>query len=86
MEEEKAIWFAREKATVEAINEKAKSYSAEIANLSQKMTEVIVRFTHDVAEQFKHILEALQWLFLILRIFSRNPYLHTILYGGLEGT
>ncbi|KAJ8535599.1 hypothetical protein K7X08_023319 [Anisodus acutangulus] len=40
MEEEKAIWFAREKATVEAINEKAKSYSAEIANVSQKMTEV----------------------------------------------
>ncbi|XP_019245888.1 PREDICTED: kinesin-like protein KIN-7O isoform X2 [Nicotiana attenuata] len=40
MEEEKAIWFAREKATVEAINEKAKSYSAEIATLSQKMTEV----------------------------------------------
>lgn len=33
MEEEKAIWFAREKATVEAINEKAKSYSAEIATL-----------------------------------------------------
>ncbi|XP_049392243.1 kinesin-like protein KIN-7O isoform X1 [Solanum stenotomum] len=40
MEEEKAIWLAREKATVEAINEKAKSYSAEIANVSQKMTEV----------------------------------------------
>lgn len=40
MEEEKAIWFAREKATVEAINEKAKSYGAEIANVSQKMTEV----------------------------------------------
>ncbi|WMV24061.1 hypothetical protein MTR67_017446 [Solanum verrucosum] len=32
MEEEKVIWLAREKATVEAINEKAKSYSAEIAN------------------------------------------------------
>lgn len=43
MEEEKAIWFAREKATVEAINEKAKSYSAEIANVSQKMTEVTFR-------------------------------------------
>ncbi|XP_059297686.1 kinesin-like protein KIN-7O isoform X1 [Lycium ferocissimum] len=40
MEEEKAIWFAREKATVEAINEKAKSYSADLANVSQKMTEV----------------------------------------------
>lgn len=51
MEEEKAIWFAREKATVEAINEKAKSYSAEIANVSQKMTEVTFRFTHDVVEQ-----------------------------------
>ncbi|XP_055801402.1 kinesin-like protein KIN-7O isoform X2 [Solanum dulcamara] len=37
MEEEKAIWFAREKATVEAINEKAKSYSAEIANVTNEL-------------------------------------------------
>lgn len=85
MEEEKAIWFAREKATVEAINEKAKSYSAEIATLSQKMTEVTFRFTHDVVEQFKHILETLQWLLLmILRISSRTQCLHAILFGTLS--
>lgn len=83
MEEEKAIWLAREKATVEAINEKAKSYSAEIANVSRKMTEVTFRFTHDVVEQFKHILVALQWLFLILRISSKTQCLHNVFCGVL---
>ncbi|KAA8517248.1 hypothetical protein F0562_017500 [Nyssa sinensis] len=40
MEEEKAIWCAKEKASIEAIEEKVKSYNAEIALLSKGMLEV----------------------------------------------
>ncbi|XP_059646136.1 kinesin-like protein KIN-7O isoform X2 [Cornus florida] len=40
MEEEKAIWSAKEKASIEAIEEKAKSYNAEIMLLSKEMSQV----------------------------------------------
>ncbi|KAK9289712.1 hypothetical protein L1049_007871 [Liquidambar formosana] len=40
MEEEKAIWSAKEKVSIEAIEEKAKSYNAEIMLLSKGMSEV----------------------------------------------
>lgn len=40
MEEEKAIWFAKERASIEAIEEKAKLYNAEITSLSKAMSEV----------------------------------------------
>ncbi|KAL6498525.1 hypothetical protein OROHE_026622 [Orobanche hederae] len=39
MEEEKAIWFSKEKASVEFIVEKEKKFTAEIATLSQKLIE-----------------------------------------------
>ncbi|KAL0383458.1 UNVERIFIED_CONTAM: Kinesin-like protein KIN-7O [Sesamum calycinum] len=39
MEEEKAIWLAKEKASVEFIGEKEKLYAAEIASLSEKLSE-----------------------------------------------
>nr|GMD44770.1 kinesin-like protein KIN-7O [Ipomoea batatas] len=40
IEEEKAIWLAKERASVEAIEEKTNVYNAEIASLSEAMTEV----------------------------------------------
>ncbi|KAL0359617.1 UNVERIFIED_CONTAM: Kinesin-like protein KIN-7O [Sesamum angustifolium] len=40
MEEEKAIWSSKEKASVEFIGEKEKLYAAEIASLSEKLSEV----------------------------------------------
>ncbi|WJZ93819.1 hypothetical protein VitviT2T_012726 [Vitis vinifera] len=40
MEEEKAIWFAKEKASVEAIEERAKLYNAETMSLSKGLLEV----------------------------------------------
>ncbi|KAI5682714.1 hypothetical protein M9H77_03942 [Catharanthus roseus] len=40
MEEEKAIWSAKEKASVEAIEEKAKSYNTEVTILLKEMSEV----------------------------------------------
>ncbi|GAV72551.1 LOW QUALITY PROTEIN: Kinesin domain-containing protein [Cephalotus follicularis] len=40
MEEEKAIWLAKEKASIETIKEKAKLYNAEIMSLSKDMLEV----------------------------------------------
>ncbi|KAJ4706756.1 Kinesin-like protein [Melia azedarach] len=40
MEEEKAIWSAKEKASIEAIEEKAKLHNAEITSLSKGMLEV----------------------------------------------
>ncbi|KAL0453198.1 UNVERIFIED_CONTAM: Kinesin-like protein KIN-7O [Sesamum latifolium] len=39
MEEEKAIWSSKEKASVEFIGEKEKLYAAEIASLSEKLSE-----------------------------------------------
>ncbi|KAF7135026.1 hypothetical protein RHSIM_Rhsim08G0184500 [Rhododendron simsii] len=41
MEEEKAIWSAKEKASIEAIEDKSKSYNAEITLLSKEMSEPI---------------------------------------------
>ena len=40
MEEERAIWSAKEKASIEAIGEKAKSYNVEIMMLSKEMAQV----------------------------------------------
>ncbi|CAI9782842.1 unnamed protein product [Fraxinus pennsylvanica] len=40
MEEEKALWSSKEKASVKAIEEKAKSYHSEIALLSKELSEV----------------------------------------------
>ncbi|CAH9068847.1 unnamed protein product [Cuscuta epithymum] len=40
MEEEKVIWSAKEKASVEAIEEKTDLYNAEIASLSKGLSEV----------------------------------------------
>lgn len=40
MEEEKAIWLAKERASVEAIEEKTNLYNAEIVSLSKGMSEV----------------------------------------------
>ena len=40
MEEEKVIWSAKEKASVEAIEEKSKSYNAELMLLSNEIVEV----------------------------------------------
>ncbi|KAL3632554.1 hypothetical protein CASFOL_025538 [Castilleja foliolosa] len=39
MEEEKAIWSSKEKASVEFIGKKEKSFTAEIVSLSQKLSE-----------------------------------------------
>ncbi|KAK4412869.1 Kinesin-like protein KIN-7O [Sesamum alatum] len=39
MEEEKAIWSSKEKASLEVIGEKEKLYAAEIASLSEKLSE-----------------------------------------------
>ncbi|PIN18320.1 Kinesin-like protein [Handroanthus impetiginosus] len=39
MEEEKAIWSSKEKASVEVIGEKEKLYTTEIASLSEKLSE-----------------------------------------------
>ncbi|XP_011075412.1 kinesin-like protein KIN-7O isoform X2 [Sesamum indicum] len=39
MEEEKAIWSSKEKASVEFIGEKDKLYAAEIASLSEKLSQ-----------------------------------------------
>lgn len=44
MEEEKAIWFAKEKASVEAIEERAKLYNAETTSLSKGLSEVPFKF------------------------------------------
>ncbi|CAA3032167.1 Hypothetical predicted protein [Olea europaea subsp. europaea] len=41
MEEEKALWSSKERATVKAFEEKAKSYPFEIALLSKELSEVI---------------------------------------------
>ncbi|EYU18637.1 hypothetical protein MIMGU_mgv1a000444mg [Erythranthe guttata] len=40
MEEEKAIWSSKEKASVEVIGVKEKQYTAEIASLSKQLSEV----------------------------------------------
>lgn len=40
MEEERAIWSAKERASIKAIEEKGKLYNAEIMMLSNEMTEV----------------------------------------------
>lgn len=40
MEEEKAVWSAREKASIEAIEDKSRYFKAEIALLSKEMSEV----------------------------------------------
>ncbi|KAF4402548.1 hypothetical protein G4B88_012333 [Cannabis sativa] len=40
MEEEKAIWFAKEKATVEVIDEKTRLYNTEIISLTKELSEV----------------------------------------------
>lgn len=45
MEEERAIWSAKEKASIEAIEEKSKVYNMEITSLSREMSEV--RFISD---------------------------------------
>lgn len=44
MEEEKAIWFAKEKASIEAIEEKSRLHNAEIDLLSKEMSEVTLKF------------------------------------------
>lgn len=41
MEEDKVIWLSKEKASVEAIGQKEKLYTAEIASISEKLSEVI---------------------------------------------
>lgn len=40
MEEERAIWSAKEKASIEAIEHKAKLYDREIASFSRETSEV----------------------------------------------
>ena len=40
MEEEKAIWSAKDKASIEAIEDSTKLYNAETAFLSNEMSEV----------------------------------------------
>lgn len=41
MEEEKAIWSAIEKTSIQAIEEKSNSYSAKISFLSSEMSQVL---------------------------------------------
>lgn len=43
IEEERAIWSTAEKASVEAIENKSKSYIAEIALLTDAMSKVLVK-------------------------------------------
>ncbi|GFP80821.1 kinesin-related protein 4 [Phtheirospermum japonicum] len=50
MEEEKAIWSSKEKASVEFIGEKEKLFTAEIASLSQKLSEVL-KLKHELEQQ-----------------------------------
>lgn len=40
MEEEKAVWSAKERASIEAIEEKARLYNTEIVSLSKELSEV----------------------------------------------
>lgn len=40
MEEEKAVWSAKERASIEAIEEKARLYNTEIVALSKELSEV----------------------------------------------
>lgn len=40
MEEERAVWSAKEKVSVEAIEEKSKLHNMEIISLSKELTEV----------------------------------------------
>lgn len=58
MEEERAIWSAKEKASIEAIGEKAKSYNVEIMMLSKEMAQVRFIF---------HLLTACLHVFVRLR-------------------
>ena len=44
MEEEKAIWFAKEKVSIEAIEEKSILHNAEIDLLSKEISEVTLKF------------------------------------------
>lgn len=41
MEEERAIWSAKEKASIEAMEEKSKLYNMEITSLTREMSEVV---------------------------------------------
>ena len=40
LEEERAVWFAKEKASVEAIKEKANAYNDEVGLLSSELSKV----------------------------------------------
>lgn len=44
MEEEKAIWFSKEKASIEVIEENAKLQGAEITAFTKAMSEVSYKF------------------------------------------
>ncbi|KAL0339752.1 UNVERIFIED_CONTAM: Kinesin-like protein KIN-7O [Sesamum radiatum] len=80
MEEEKAIWLSKEKASVEFIGEKEKLYAAEIASLSEKLSEVLsahepfscghVHTRAEVANQAGSISLLRLMLRLIIRAFS----------------
>ncbi|KAK4404781.1 Kinesin-like protein KIN-7O [Sesamum angolense] len=80
MEEEKAIWSSKEKASVEFIGEKEKLYAAEIASLSEKLSEVLsalepflcghVHTRAEVADQAEPIALLRLVLRLIIRAFS----------------
>jgi hypothetical protein len=52
MEEERAIWSAKEKASIEAIEHKAKLYNREIASLSRETSEVGFIFTSVHHQEF----------------------------------
>lgn len=56
MEEEKAIWSSKERASLEAIDEKAKLYNVEIASLSKEMEKVAMIFIAQKVHFFSTIL------------------------------
>ncbi|XP_056158282.1 kinesin-like protein KIN-7O isoform X4 [Syzygium oleosum] len=57
MEEEKAIWSAKEKASIKAIEENTKLSNAEITSLSTELSENELEFSKD---QFKVLIEQLK--------------------------
>lgn len=63
MEEERAIWSAKEKASIEAIGEKAKSYNVEIMMLSKEMAQV--RFIFHLLTACLHVFVRLCFFLLL---------------------
>lgn len=48
LEEERAVWSSKEKASVDSIAEKVKMSNTEIALLSKDLSEVLCKFVFDL--------------------------------------